>query len=157
LAQQMEWLQRAQRHADDPPAELEILDGYLALYPRGLLRGEVQVARVDALLREGEKAHAIDALDELHRQGFAGLPRGGELSVLRAELLAQADRCAEALPDLQESTGRAAALAERVLYARAYCLSRTGDAAGSRHGYQDYLRRFPKGRFAAQAHQALGE
>lgn len=154
--QQMEWLQNARRLSADPAAELLVLDGYLKKYPQGLFRAEAQVARVEALLRVGNKAEAIATLDEAHRQGFAGLPRADELAVLRAELLAEAGRCAEVLPELQDRFF-SEALAERALYARGYCLSHTGDAAGGRKAFQEYLRRFPEGRFADQARQALGE
>ncbi len=156
LDEQMGWLQNAQRLADDPAEEVLVLDGYLKKYPQGLFRAEARVARVEALLRAGNKAEAIATLDEAHRQGFAGLPRADELAVLRAELLAEAGRCAEALPELQSSFF-SEALAERALYARGYCLARTGDEAGGRKAFEEYLRRFPNGRFAAQARQALGE
>jgi TolA-binding protein len=55
---------------------------------------------------------------------------------------------ADAPPDL---------VTQRALYGRATCRAQQGDWAGARTDLEHYLARFPSGRFAAQAHAAVGK
>ncbi|WP_224246377.1 tetratricopeptide repeat protein [Hyalangium gracile] len=145
------------RREQDPKAALVTLQRYFKRFPRGELIGEAEVTRVEALLREGRKSEALRHLERLHGTGFAGLPRPAELALQRAELLAEARRDPEAARAFSEVLDRAPspALEERALFGRAVCRARAGDEAGMRADLDAYLRRFPEGRFAAEARERL--
>jgi TolA-binding protein len=138
----------------DVSGALGTLKAYLARYPGGTLRSEAEAGELDALLRLGRKGEAVALLDDLAARGFRGMSRAAELRILRGELLAEQGRCPEALAifGLQESGGP---LRERALYGRAVCLARTGDAQGSRRGFEELLAAFPQGPHADAARQAL--
>jgi hypothetical protein len=143
---------RALRHDKDPKAALRAIDSYLLAWPSGLFHAEAVVARIEALLALGRRAEARDALDRLSP---GGLPRGRELSVIRGELRAEAGRCDDADRDFAVALDGTDELAERALVGRADCRARSRDDAGARAGLEEYLRRFPDGRFAARARRAL--
>ncbi len=140
------------RHDHDPAGAVALLDGYLRDHPRGVLRTDAELARVDALLQIGDAARALSALDRLP---LDGLPRSRELHVTRGELRADAGRCRDALTDLRPASEGTDALAERALYRQAVCRARIGDVARARAGLESYLARFPKGRFTGEARRAL--
>jgi TolA-binding protein len=141
----------ALRRDHDPAAALRAIDAHLAAHPRGLLHADAAVLHVEALLALGRRSDARAALDRL---SLAGLPRARELSVVRGELRAEAGRCRDAERDLAGVRGDDE-LAERALVGLADCRARRGDDAGARAGLEDYLARFPNGRFAARAKKAL--
>ena len=91
---------------------------------------------------------------------------------MRAELHATAGRWQEALVDfdavvrarLAHEPGAGTATStkarerlERALWGRAAARSHLGDETGARADLRECLRRFPQGRFAAQAARLLGE
>jgi hypothetical protein len=143
------------RHRRDPAAALAALDAYDASAPRGTLRREADGARVDALIMLGRDADALAVLRTLALQ-----PRGRdqELRVVRGELAAAAD-CAGAVDDFDRVLAEAppARLVERALHGRATCLARLGDPEAARRDLIEYLRRFPEGRFAAEARRLVGD
>jgi outer membrane protein assembly factor BamD (BamD/ComL family) len=145
------------RRQRNPKAALATLRRYFARYPRGELRGEAEVTRVEALLAARRKSEALKHLDRLYRTGFEGLPRPDELALQRAELLAETQRAPEAAQAFSEVLARhpAPALEERALFGRAVCRARTGDEAGMRADLDSYLQKFPAGRFAEQARERL--
>ncbi|MHB8417481.1 MAG: tetratricopeptide repeat protein [Myxococcales bacterium] len=131
--------------------------GYLDRHPAGLLRGEAELARLQALLLLGKRAEAAALLDGFAAHAFVGLPRSQELRVLRGELLTEQGRFAEALRSFDGAGAEAdPALRERALFGRALCRARLGDAAGSREDFERYLELFPEGAHAKQARGALG-
>jgi TolA-binding protein len=110
---------------------------------------------VDALLMLGRDRDALALLQTLALQARG---RDQELRVVRGELAAAAS-CARAISDFDAVLAGmpAPALAERALYGRATCLARLGDAPAAARDLRAYVRRFPDGRFAAEARRALGE
>ena len=141
------------RREHDAQGALSLLDQSQSLFTHGALGLEAQVARVDALLLLGRQAEALTILNHLP---LAHLGRGGELRLQRAELRARSD-CGLALTDFDALTRQALApaLAERALYGRAVCEIRVADDSHAQSDLRDYLTRFPKGRFASQAHSQL--
>jgi hypothetical protein len=143
------------RATRDPTTCLGLLDEYEERFPRGVFREEAELLRLDALLRAGRSADALQLLDRWQRGEFADLARPRELSVLRRELLAGAGRCAEALVG-DADTGGDSALDERWLYLRGVCHGRTGAVSTARQEFQEYLQKYPQGRFAAEVRKVMG-
>jgi len=141
------------RQQRDASGALKVLDIYRARYPDGTLKREAEGARIDALLLLGRRG---DALTELRHLELAPQGRDQELRLIRAELAAAND-CAGAMTDFDRVLAEQVSdrLAERALHGRAVCRSRLGDAFGAKHDLGEYLRRFPEGRFAPDAHRAL--
>jgi TolA-binding protein len=157
LARESELLQRALvklRQQGDARGALALLDRYALEFPQGKLALEARVTRIDALLRNSERASALTLLEGLP---FERLGRGDELRVLRAELRAERD-CRHALPEFDAliSQPLSAALAERSLYGRAACRLQLGDEAGGKADLSSYQERYPNGRFAERARARLG-
>jgi len=140
---------RAQR---DPKSALVALDEYRARFPQGRLLVEADILRVDALTALSRREEALATLDRLD---LGGMPGGNERLLQRGELRAAAARWREAEGDFDEvlsrGRGQNRELAERALWGRAQSRARLGNKAGAGADAEEYLRRFPKGRFAAQA------
>lgn len=141
----------------DAVGALALLDTYRARYPSGVLSREANVARLDALLRVGNRSEALAVLDRAAEADFNGYPRAGHLRVLRAELLAQSGRCGEAEPIFTAALNQpqAGQSSEQALFGRASCRASLGNVAGSRSDLEEYLKTYPQGKFASEARQAL--
>ena len=141
------------RREHDAAGALALLDQSQNLFAHGALSLEAQVARVDALLLLERQNEALAILNHLP---LARLSRGGELRLQRAELRARTD-CGLALADFDALTRQtlAPALTERAAYGRAVCELRVGDDRHAQSDLRDYLTRFPKGRFSAEAANQL--
>jgi tetratricopeptide (TPR) repeat protein len=148
----------ALRALHDGEGALSVLDTYAHRFPRGQLRAEATLARVDALLLLERPAEALARLQELPATDRARLPRGRELQVLELELLAQTGRCGEALARLKTFRPRASEplFDERALFVRATCEARAARVEEARALYEELLRRWPEGAHAAEARRALG-
>jgi tetratricopeptide (TPR) repeat protein len=147
------------RQRNDPRAALATLDRHARAFPHGVLETEALRTRVEALLRLDDLKTALAVLDS-----EPGLPEvlGGDLLLTRAELRAAAGRFQEALADFDELLDKAGAPLsaggdERALYGRAVCLGRLGRDTRARAELREYARRFPNGRFAAEAQRLLAE
>jgi tetratricopeptide (TPR) repeat protein len=158
---------RSLRVQRSPAAALAALDQYQARYPKGSMLAETTRLRAEALLMLGERRAA---LDELNRAPGMGTAADEESRLVRGELAASAGRWQEALQDFdglviawsRGSRGdtispKLRARLERALWGRACARSHLGNEAGARVDLQELLRRFPQGKFAAQAAQRLGE
>jgi hypothetical protein len=144
------------RQRREPARALRTLDDYERRFPKGTLMPEASAARIDALLALGRRGEALERLDALAK--IDSLPRAAELRVLRGELRAGRGALPGAVSDFGAVLGMAGApdaVLERALYGRGSSRARLGDAAGARADLQDYLRRFPQGRFAGPAGRAL--
>lgn len=133
------------RRERDAQGALRLLDESQALFVRGSLSLEAEVARLDALLMLGRRDEALQILDHLP---FAQVGRGGELRLVRAELRARND-CGRALTDFDVLVGQPLALPllERAIYGRAACELQVGDQHQALADLNRYLTRFPRGRF----------
>ena len=146
------------RQERDPGQALAMLDEHRARFgANGALEPEANVTRIEALLRLGRHDQALGLLDGLALT-TAGV--GREMLVARAELRAEKGRRAAALNDfnlLLSADAPPDVVSERALYGRATCRAQMGDGAGARADLEQYLARFPTGRFAAQARAAIGK
>jgi hypothetical protein len=110
------------------------------------------LTRIQALLVLGRDSEALHRLD-----ADGNLPT--ELSALRGELRAAANRCADAIADFDRALSRARSgrVAERALYGRGTCRATLHDEARARADLRAYLVRFPSGDRALAVRRALGE
>jgi hypothetical protein len=143
------------RAHNDYDGALAALDAYDAVFPRGVLRDEAHLARLDALMAIGDSARALRLLDQTELGG----PRAAEMLVVRGELRAGAGRCGEAIADFERARAMVAAVAarlrERALYGQASCHARRHEAAAAARDGEEYLSRFPDGPHAAELRQKL--
>ena len=146
------------RQEHDPKQALAMLDEHRARFgAKGALEPEANVTRIEALLRLGRHDQALGLLDGLALT-TAGV--GREMLVARAELRAEKGRRAAALNDFNSLLSADAPpdlVSERALYGRATCRAQMGDGARARADLQNYLARFPAGRFADQARTLIGK
>ena len=147
--------EHGERTAHGAASALDTLEQYRTSFPDGRLRAEAGLIRVEALLALEDRAAALRLLD-----GDAALgqgPRARELLVLRGELRASANRCAEVVGDLGRSLSATPqdAVDERALFARASCLSRLHQFDADRNDLEQYQAHFPTGSNAAVAASLL--
>ena len=139
----------------DASAALVALDDHRARFPAGPLALEAAALRIEALLRAGRTARALEELDCF---ALDEAPGRNEWRVVRGELRAAAGRWRDAEVDFSATLGRLADvpgdLAERALWGRAVARARSGDPVRAESDYALYLARFPSGRFAAKVHLA---
>ena len=157
------------RVSNEPAAALAALDENRRRFPHGELSPEADRLRAEALLRLGRKATLRDELDRSLPDETSG---SDERVLLRGELRAASGRWQAALADFDAvvrahslgasndtlaSDHRTRERMERALWGRASARSHLGNDVGARADLHDYLRRFPDGRFAAQASHLLDE
>jgi len=145
---------RQLRSNGDAAAAIRALDEYDRRFPAGALRAEARIARAEALMAEDRRREALPLL--------AGLTdEDGELTravrITRAELYAEADRCADAVRDFDRVLAGSAddAAGGRALYGRASCRLQAGEAVRARTDLETYLALHPEGAFAPAARRAL--
>lgn len=160
LARESRWLASAiakLRQERQPEQALAILDQHHAELGSGALAAEANATRIEALLRLGRNAQALNLLDG-KRLSAQGLER--EMLVARAELRAERGRISAALQDftmILSVPGRVDGITERALFGRATCRAKSGDSEGARGDFTQYLNAFPQGRFSQEARSALAQ
>ncbi len=143
------------RRDGEPEQALAVLDRLGAEFGSGALAQEATATRIEALLRLGRNAQALELLDG---QTLSGKGVGREMLVARAELRADKGRYSTALRDFDQLLsvrGQTDSVTERARYGRATCRAKIGDWDGARGDFQQYLDDFPQGRFADHARAAL--
>lgn len=138
----------------NPATALHTLEAYEQRFPSGLLSREAAFTRIEALVAAGRTSDALEWVDLLQAKAASPLPRAGELSILRGELLAEQRRCKEALAALPQELP-SGNLDERAFILRARCHADLGDTERSRAELNRYLEEYPQGRFAPQARAEL--
>jgi hypothetical protein len=148
---------RAFRHLrseGDAAAALADLEERERHFGSGTLATEAALARAEALLLLGRTDEALPILVGLRD------PRSGltpEVRAARAELLAKAKRCAEAITDFDAllAPGAPPSTRERALYGRASCRVQDGRTADAISDLESYVQQYPQGRFAPAVREAL--
>jgi hypothetical protein len=137
------------RQGADPRGALAMLDRYGRLFPHGMLENEALRTRVEAMMALPDARAALALLDG--RDSFRGA-LGSDLLIARAELRANAGRCADALGDFAQVLAGAPArdIEERALFGEAVCLLRLGQDERAQGDIAAYRRRFPHGRFSSE-------
>jgi hypothetical protein len=143
------------RQRRDPQAALALLERDRPALAAAGLGPEVDLVRIEALLALGRTDDVLRILEPLSLA--TSYPPRRDLRVLRGELRASAGHCLEAMADFVAARQAAARdeLDERALYGLGSCLARAGDRARARAVLADYLRLYPRGKFATDARRAL--
>ena len=141
------------RSRGDATAALHSLDDYDRRFPNGVLRSESRVARVEALLTLDRRKEALRLLEAAG--GGGALTR--DVRVTRGELLAESNRCADAVRDFDAvlAARDSDPAGGRALYGRAGCRLRSGDSPAARRDLSRYLAVHGDGPSAAAAQRAL--
>jgi hypothetical protein len=138
---------------DSAGQALQELADFRQRFPAGSMLREADLAEVRADLILDHRVAAIETLDRLLSQPDP--PRATELVLLRGELLAKENRCADALASWSGMNVQSSAQNERLLHGQAACLAKIGRRSESESAYRAYLATFPTGRFADEARVTL--
>jgi tetratricopeptide (TPR) repeat protein len=84
---------------------LATLNEHARRFPSGLLGSEVALTRIELLSQLGRREQALTAIEQA-LNGALGRERGGDLQLLRADLLASKGDCAAALEALAAAKSR---------------------------------------------------
>jgi ferric-dicitrate binding protein FerR (iron transport regulator)/TolA-binding protein len=141
-----------QRRANDPQGALDALNRYRDLYPRGSLRQEVDlsIVEVDHTLGRTEATLAESAA---FLSRYPQSERADEVRLLRGDILRQRGDCAKAIVEYRAVSGGQAL--DDALYYWAYCQRQLGASTAASEALRRYLVRFPAGRHADAAREAL--
>lgn len=136
------------RVTGDVRRALETLDAYARRFPRGTLRSEVDVTRVELLPRVGDYAGALELSERLLRE-HPEHERRNELRLLRGNIFREAlGDCQKAEPEYLSAIAGAGRTADDAEFYRAVCLELLRRPAEAASGYRAYLTR------AQPAHRA---
>ncbi|MDB4982239.1 MAG: hypothetical protein JWM82_2991, partial [Myxococcales bacterium] len=130
---------------------------YRADHPDGILRVETDVSIIETLVHAGDTNGALGEANDFLRnhpdnERRAEIARvAGDLHRVRGELKSAVTDYQISLASAQAKTPRDA---EAATFHRAECLVRLGDPSGG-EAARDYLRRWPEGRFRAEAERLL--
>ncbi len=143
-----------QRYLGDPQGALDALQGYRTQFPHGALRQEVDLSLVEVNVALGHNEAALTESARFLAQ-HPQSERADEVHVLRGDLLRQRGDFLQAAGEYRAVSGGAAL--DDALYYWAYCRQQLGDGASAARALRDYVGRFPAGRHASAAREALGQ
>jgi ferric-dicitrate binding protein FerR (iron transport regulator) len=120
---------------------LDSLRGYQARFPRGTLRGEVEVSILGLLEKLGKNEEALSESQRLLQMAW-GQERASAIHLLRGNVYRQGLRdCARAEPEYASLAEEATASGDEAQFWRAHCLERMGRPEIAAGVYEVYLRR----------------
>jgi ferric-dicitrate binding protein FerR (iron transport regulator) len=145
----------SRRTAGDAPGAIAAWLEVRRRWPRGALAREVDLGILEARLQGGSAQALAEATRFL--RVHPGSEQRGEVLAIRAQLLHQTARHAEALADYDAAlAARPARRRQEAVFGRASCLHALARMDEARTAYRQYLDRYPEGRFAERARAALG-
>ncbi len=145
------------RYLGDAARALLALERYRARYPSGLLRQEVDLTLVEALLQAAALERATEELDAFLRV-YPSSERTADVLLLRGNVRRSRGQCDQALSDydaVAKLTSQGA-VADDARYFAAVCAAVTGNVASARQKLTEYLQTFANGLHRADAERALG-
>ena len=133
---------------------LDALRSYEARFPRGTLRGEVEVSILGLLQKLGRSDEALSESQRLLQTAW-GQERAPAIRLLRGNIFRQSlHDCARAEPEYATLSDDPSASGDEAQFWRADCLERTGRRDLAARTYEAYLRR-PHPRRGAEAKARL--
>jgi TolA-binding protein len=143
-----------QRHLDDPQGALDALLSYRKSFPNGGLRPEVDMSVIESRLslRQTDAALAESAA---FLSRYPQNERADEMHFMRGDLMRLRGDCAGALAEYH-AVLRGPAY-EDALYYAATCIGDLGQSDAAATALRGYLDRFPNGKHARAAREAVGE
>jgi hypothetical protein len=131
---------RALRVEHSPESALLLLDRHAQELSGNAFSHEALLLRVEAMLSRGRRGEVLRLLDSLALID-ASSPRA--LLLMRGQLRAEANRCAESVGDFSLVLAEARRPPRPALLGRALCRNKLGDREGARADAERYRREFP--------------
>jgi hypothetical protein len=129
------------RLTGDVRAALEILAAHTRRFPRGALRAEVDLTRVELLPRVGEHRRALEESERILRD-HPDHERRRDLRLLRGNIFREAlDDCRRAEPEYEIAVEGSGPVADDADFFRAVCVELLGHTAEAASAYRAYLTR----------------
>jgi hypothetical protein len=128
---------RALRVERSPTTAIELLDRHAQELEGNALAREALLVRTEAMLALGRKSEVLRLLD---RTGLTAGAASRALLLMRGELRASADRCAEAIGDFSLVLADARRPPRQALHGRAMCYEKLGDTERARADRDRYQR-----------------
>jgi hypothetical protein len=131
---------RALRVEHSPATAIELLDRHAQELESNALAREALLVRTESMLALGRTGEVLRLLD---RTSLSSGAASRSLLLMRGELRAADDRCAEAIGDFSLVLADAARPPKQALYGRATCYERLGDVGRAQADRDRYRREFP--------------
>jgi hypothetical protein len=120
---------------------LDALRRYQTKFPRGSLRGEVEVSIPALLEKLGKSREALSESEHLLSTAW-GKERRNDIHLLRGNIYRQSLKdCARAIAEYEQVPDDAASSADDAQYWRAVCLEQVGQPAAAARAFESYLGR----------------
>ena len=136
---------------------IEAWQSYLAAFPNGVFRVEIDFHLAQALIKSGRKNEALNKLKRFLAE-HPRSDRSGDVHFLLATLYREHMRdCTSAIKHYQKMLALSPRSSRRedAHFFQAACLDAENRSAAAIDGYREYLKRYPSGKFVYQAQSAL--